>query len=106
MVYRARQGRGAHELRRRGLQIERQVAIPVEYQGLKFEEGFRADLLVENKVMVELKCVERLNNAHKKQLPTYLRLTDMRLGYLLNFGEALMKHGIIRTVNRLREENG
>ena len=56
--------------------------------------------------MVELKCVERLNNAHKKQLPTYLRLTDMRLGYLLNFGEALMKHGIIRTVNRLREENG
>ena len=67
------------------LQVERQVAIPVEYQGLKFEEGFRADLLVENKVMVELKCVERLNNAHKKQRLTYLRLTDTRLGYLLTW---------------------
>ena len=95
----------AHELRRRDLPVERQVAIPVEYQGLKFEEGFRADLLVENKVMVELKCVERLNNAHKKRVLTYLRLTDKRLGHLLNFGEALMEHGIIRTVNRLREEN-
>jgi len=87
------------------LQVERQVPIPVEYQGLKFEEGFRADLLVEDKVIVELKSVETLNNAHKKQLLTYLRLTDRKLGYLLNFGEALMKHGIIRTVNRL-EENG
>jgi GxxExxY protein len=95
----------AHGLRQRGLQVERQVPIPVEYQGLKFEEGFRADLLVEDKVIVELKSVETLNNAHKKQLLTYLRLTDRKLGYLLNFGEALMKHGIIRTVNRL-EENG
>ncbi|WP_303904382.1 GxxExxY protein [Thiohalomonas denitrificans] len=93
----------AHELRRRGLQVERQVSIPVEYQGIKFDEGFRADLLVEYKVIVELKCVERLNNAHKKQLLTYLRLADRRLGYLLNFGEALMKHGITRIVNRLEE---
>jgi GxxExxY protein len=68
----------AHELRRRGLAVERQVSIPIEYQGLKFDEGFRADLLVENKVIVELKCVERLNNAHKKQLLTYLQLTDRR----------------------------
>lgn len=94
----------AHALRQRGLQVERQVAIPVAYQGLKFEEGFRADLLVENKVIVELKCVERLNNAHKKQLLTYLRLADKRLGYLLNFGEVLMKHGITRIVYRLEED--
>ncbi len=59
----------------------------------------------ENKVIVELKCIEKLNNAHKKQLLTYLRLTGMRLGYLLNFGEALMKNGITRTVNRLIEED-
>lgn len=93
----------AHALRQRGFQVERQVSIPVEYQGLEFDEGFRADLLVANKVIVELKCVERLNNAHKKQLLTYLRLADRRLGYLLNFGEALMKNGITRIVNRLEE---
>lgn len=91
----------AHELRRRGLRVERQVPIPIDYQGFKFDEGFRADLIVETKVVVELKCVERLNNAHKKQLLTYLRLADKRLGYLLNFSEALMKHGITRTVNCL-----
>jgi len=95
----------ALELRRRGLRVERQVPVAIEYQGLKFEEGFRADLIVENKVIVELKCVEKLNNAHKKQLLTYLRLTGMSLGYLLNFSEALMKNGITRTVNRLLEED-
>src|SRR3546814_20940283 len=86
----------AHELRRRGLRVERQVPISIAYQGLKFDEGFRADLVVEAKVIVELKCVEKLSNAHKKQLLTYLRLADKRLGYLLNFSEALMKHGITR----------
>ncbi len=60
----------AHELRQRGLRIERQVPVAIKYQGLKFNEGFRADLIVENKVIVELKCVEKLNNAHKKQLLT------------------------------------
>ena len=93
----------AHQLRQQGLQVERQVSIPIEYRGLKFDEGFRADLIVENKVIIELKCVEKLNNAHKKQLLTYLRLTGMHLGYLLNFSESLMKHGINRTVNRLVE---
>ena len=93
----------AHQLRQRGFQVERQVAIPIEYHGLKFDEGFRADILVENKVIVELKCVEKLNNAHKKQLLTYLRLTKMHLGYLLNFSESLMKNGITRTVNSLAE---
>jgi len=93
----------AHELRRRGLLVERQVPFPLEYQGVRFEEGFRVDLLIENKVIVELKCVERLHDAHKKQLLTYLRLADLRLGYLLNFAEPLMKHGITRTVHRLDE---
>lgn len=94
----------AHELRQRGLRVERQIPIDIVYRGLKFDEGFRADLIIEKKVIVELKCVEKLNNAHKKQLLTYLRLTGMRLGYLLNFSEALMKDGITRTVNCLSEE--
>ena len=93
----------AHQLRQQGFQVDRQVAIPIEYQGLLFDEGFRADLIVENKVIVELKCVEKLNNAHKKQLLTYLRLTGIHLGYLLNFSESLMKNGINRMVNRLVE---
>ena len=83
--------------------MKRQVAIPIEYRGIKFDEGFRADLIVENKVIVELKCVEKINNAHRKQLLTYLRLTGMHLGYLLNFSESLMKRGIYRTVNGLEE---
>lgn len=95
----------AHELRQRGLQVERQVPFAVEYRGLKFDEGFRADIIIEKKVIVELKCVEKFNNAHKKQLLTYLRLTGSKLGYLLNFSEVLMKNGITRIVNRLVEEN-
>lgn len=93
----------AHELRRRGLQVARQVPVAVVYEGLRFDEGFRADLVIEGRVIVELKCVERLNNAHRKQLLTYLRLTGLRLGFLLNFAEPLMKNGIIRTVNQLHE---
>ncbi|MBI3140511.1 MAG: GxxExxY protein [Rhodocyclales bacterium] len=92
-----------HELRQRGFRVERQVPVAVEYRGIRFEEAFRADLIIEDKVIVELKCVEKLSNAHKKQLLTYLRLTGKKLGYLLNFGEALMKDGITRTVNRLTE---
>jgi GxxExxY protein len=94
----------AHELRRRGLRVERQVPIPITYEELRFIEGFRIDLVVEDKVIVELKCVEKLSSAHQKQLLTYLRLTDKRLGYLLNFYEALMKHGITRTANHLHED--
>ena len=92
-----------HELHQRGFEVERQVAIPIEYRGLRFDEGFRADLIVERKVIIELKCVESLNNAHRKQLLTYLRLTGLHLGYLLNFSESLMKNGITRMVNRLIE---
>jgi GxxExxY protein len=92
------------ELRQRGLRAERQTPIAIAYRGHTFDEGFRADILIEDKVIVELKCVEKLNNAHRKQLLTYLRLTGMKLGYLLNFSEALMKAGITRMVNGLEEQ--
>ncbi len=89
----------AHELSKRGLRVERQVPIKICYQGMVFEEGFRADIVVENKVIIELKSVEEVNNAHKKQVLTYLKLTGCRLGFLLNFGEFLMKDGISRIIN-------
>jgi GxxExxY protein len=89
----------AWALERRGLSVQRQVAVPIEYEGETFAEGFRADLIVESKVLLELKSVERVTPAHKKQLLTYLRLTGLKLGYLLNFGEALMRDGITRTIN-------
>lgn len=75
----------------------------IEFRGVRFDEGFRADLLVAEKVILELKSVERVAAAHKKQVQTYLRLTGLKLGYLLNFGEALMKNGITRCVNGLHE---
>ncbi len=75
------------------------MSIPIQYDGQRFEEGFRADLIVDCKVIVELKSVETVHPAHKKQLLTYLRLTDLKLGYLLNFGESLMKDGITRIIN-------
>ena len=93
----------AEELKERGLTVERQVSIPIEYKGVRFDEGFRADLVIESKVIVELKSVERVSEAHKKQVQTYLRLTGYKLGYLLNFGEALLKRGITRCVNGLDE---
>lgn len=86
---------------KQGLKVERQVVIPISYHGIHFDEGFRADLIVGTKVIVELKSVEHLNNAHKKQVLTYLKLSGLKLGYLLNFGEGLMKNGISRTVNGL-----
>ncbi len=89
----------ARKLMKRGLSVQRQVPIAIEYEGQQFDEGFRADLIVEGKVIVELKSVEKVHPAHKKQLLTYLRLTGMKLGYLLNFGEALMKDGITRTIH-------
>jgi GxxExxY protein len=77
--------------------------VPIQYKGTTFDEGFRADIIVESKVILELKSVERATAAHKKQVQTYLRLTGCKLGYLLNFGEALMKAGITRCVNGLEE---
>ncbi|MFQ5328416.1 MAG: GxxExxY protein [Thermodesulfobacteriota bacterium] len=89
----------AHQLRERGLSVECQVPVAIEFHGVKLNEGFRADIIVENKVILELKSVERATKAHKKQVLTYLRLTGMKLGYLLNFGEELMKNGISRILN-------
>ena len=93
----------AHELKARGLQVLRQQPIPIVYEAIRFDEGFRADLIVEGKVIVELKSVAKVTAAHKKQIQTPLRLAERKLGYLLNFGEALMKDGIIRAVNGLEE---
>ena len=93
----------ARELRDRGLTVERQVPVPIQYKDIRFDEGFRADIIFANKVILELKSVERVTAAHKKQVQTYLRLTGRKLGYLLNFGEALMKAGITRCVNGLEE---
>jgi len=85
----------------KGLDVERQVPVPIQYQDMVFDEGFRADLLVGQKLIVELKSVERLQPVHAKQLLTYLRLTDRRLGLLINFGENLLKDGLKRVVNGL-----
>ena len=92
-----------HELRKRGLAAERQVPVPIQYDSIRFDEGFRADIIVENKVILELKSVEKIAPVHKKQLLTYLRLADKRLGLLINFNEELIKDGISRVVNGLEE---
>jgi GxxExxY protein len=92
-----------HELQQRGLRAARQRPIPIVYDAIQFEEGFRADLIVQDKVIVELKSLESVAPVHKKKLLTYLRLADKRLGLLINFGEELIKNGITRVVNRLPE---
>lgn len=97
------EGALAHELRMRGLDVRTQVPVAVRYRGVEFREGFRADLIVEDKVIIEIKSVETLNNAHKKQVLTYLRLSGRKLGFLVNFGEHLIKNGIVRIVNGLEE---
>ncbi|MCG3157097.1 MAG: hypothetical protein DKINENOH_03728 [bacterium] len=91
----------AKELEKRGLMVERQMIVPIVFEGLSFDEGFRADLIVENAVIVELKSVEQLAPVHYKQLLTYLRLLDYRLGLLINFGAPVIKEGIKRVVNKL-----
>ena len=84
---------------KRGLVVERQKPVSIEFEGGHFDEGFRADLIVNGLVIIELKSVEQVSPVHKKQLLTYLRLTDLKVGYLLNFGDALMKDGIRRIIN-------
>ena len=91
----------AHELKKRGLKVERQVPVAIVFEGIKFDEGFRADIIVEDKVIVELKSIEKVMPVHKKQLLTYLRLADKRLGLLINFGSELIRDGISRVVNGL-----
>ena len=90
-----------YELEKRGLNFEQQKGIPVYYDNMKMEMGFRADIIVENKVILELKSQEVLAPVHSKQLLTYLRVTGLKLGLLINFGEALIKNGIHRIVNNL-----
>jgi GxxExxY protein len=87
-----------------GIFCERQALVPIRFRGISFDEGFRADLIVDRKVIVELKSLERLQPVHSKQLLTYLRLTGFHLGLLINFGENLLKDGIKRVVNRLEEK--
>ena len=94
----------AYELQQRGLRVDCQVPIAIRYKDMIFDAAFRADLVVEEKVLVELKSVEQISEAHKKQVQTYLRLRGYKLGFLLNFGEALMKRGITRVVNGLQDE--
>lgn len=93
----------AYELQQRGLHVQQQVPIAVTYGAVRLEIGFRADLLVEGKLIIEIKSVEKVAPVHKKQLLTYLRLADVRLGLLINFGESLIKAGITRIVNGLQE---
>jgi GxxExxY protein len=88
-----------HHLRQLGFEVAQQKPIPFEEDGIVLDVGFRADLIVQNKVIVELKSVEKLVPVYLKILLTYLRLTNLKLGLLINFGEALLKNGIKRVVN-------
>jgi GxxExxY protein len=89
----------ARELQRRGYEVERQRPVPIRYEDITFDEGFRADLIVNDCFLVELKSIEKLAPVHSKQVLTYIRLLDFRLGLLINFGEALLKQGIKRIAN-------
>ena len=93
----------AFELTRRGLNLLTQQGIPVVYEGVQLELGFRADIIVDNKVIIEVKSIEAIAPVHRKQLETYLRLTGLHLGLLINFNVELIKNGIQRVVNRLPE---
>ena len=91
----------AYELTKRGLTVRRQQAKPVVYESVRMDMGFRADLIVADKVIVEIKSIEAVSPVHRKQLLTYLRLTDKRLGLLINFNVELIKGGLTRVVNNL-----
>jgi len=89
------------ELQEKGISIERQKSKPLTWKNTKMNTGFRADLIADNKVIIELKSVESIAPVHKKQLLTYLKITNLKLGLLINFNEALIKDGITRIVNNL-----
>mgnify|MGYP000926568907 FL=1 len=90
-----------YELSSLNLNVERQKPIPILWEEIQLDIGFRSDLIVENKVIIEIKSVEQISNVHPKQLLTYLRVTKLKLGLLINFNEALIKNGITRIVNNL-----
>jgi GxxExxY protein len=93
----------AYELRKRGLRVDVERPIPITYESVSIDVAFRADLIVEDRVIVELKSVEQVASVHKKQLLNYLRLADKRLGLLINFGAPVIKEGVTRIVNGLAE---
>jgi GxxExxY protein len=84
---------------KKGLSVQRQVSFPIEFEGERFDVGFRVDLLIEGKVIIELKSVEKIIPVHKKQLLTYLKLSNIKIGYIINFGSEIMKDGIVRIIN-------
>ncbi len=90
-----------HELIKRGLFVERQKPLPVVWDGICLDIGFRTDLIVENKVILEIKSIEQVTNVHAKQVLTYLRITKMKLGLLINFNVPIIKVGITRVVSNL-----
>lgn len=94
----------AYELRKRGSHVQTEVLLPVVYDGLQLDAGYRIDMLVEGVVIIENKAVEKVLPIHEAQLLTYLKLRDCRLGYLLNWNVSLMKHGIKRMVNKLEPQ--
>ena len=89
----------SYELKKKNLKVEQQVSIPIEYENITFKEGFRADIIINNKVIIEVKSVKALDPVHHKQVLTYLKLADKKLGLLLNFNDELMKNGIKRIIN-------
>ena len=91
----------AHMLVLDGIRVMRQYPVPIKFDGIQFEEGFRIDLLVEECVIVEIKSLQRLTSIHQKQILTHLRLMDLRVGLLINFGAATLKEGLTRVVNDL-----
>ncbi len=93
-----------HELNKRNISCQRQIPCPLEYDGIYFDEAYKIDVLVEDKVILELKSIEELHRKHFKQLKTYLKLKNKRLGLLINFGEDLIKDGIHRVVNGLDDD--
>jgi GxxExxY protein len=93
----------AYELRKQGFYVEEQPPLPVVHEEVRLKIGFRPDLVIDRKVIVEIKSLEQIAPVHKKQLLTYLRLTNSHLGLLINFGESLIKNGISRVVNELPE---
>jgi len=92
-----------HELKLRGLSFERQKSLPIEYKGFKLDGGYRLDVIVENSIILELKSCQEIEPIHKAQLLTYLKLSNITLGLILNFNVTIMKDGIVRIVNELKE---
>ncbi len=92
-----------HELSLRNLHFERQVALPVTYKGIKLDCGYRADILVDEKLVLEIKATDSITPLHQAQILTYLKMMDMRVGLILNFNVPVLKDGIKRMVNRLKE---